>query len=409
MPLTDNAIRAAKPREKNWKLSDEKGLYLLITPKGSKRWNMKFRFAGKEKKLSLGLYPDLSLKEARRLRDEARSELALGIDPARRKQEEKAAAKLGAENSFEAVAEEYLEKREKEGLAATTLSKNRWFLDQLRPSIGKIPIADITPREVLQALKKVENAGKRETANRMRSFASRVFRYAVATARAEADPAHALRGALAAPVVKHFAAITDATRLGELLRAIGGYSGEPATMIALKLTPHLFQRPSEVRKMRWAELDLDNAIWIIPASRMKQRQDDHAVPLSRQSVELLRSMQSISSHSEYVFPSARTKLRPMSENAINGALRRLGFAGSEMTAHGFRTTASSLLNESGWWNPDAIERALSHKDKNAVRATYNRSPYWKERVEMAQWWSDFLDTLRDGGEVLEFPTRSTSR
>ena len=292
----------------------------------------------------LGLYPDLSLKEARRLRDEARSELALGVDPARRKQEEKAAAKLGAENSFEAVAEEFLEKREKEGLAETTLSKNRWFLDQLRPSIGKLPIADISPREVLQALKKGENAGKRETANRMRSFASRVFRYAVATARAEADPAHALRGALAAPVVKHFAAITNAGRLAELLRAIDGYSGEPATMIALKLTPHVFQRPGEVRQMRWAELDFEKATWIIPGSRMKQRQDDHAVPLSRQSVELLHSMESLSKHSEYVFPSARTKLRPMSENAINGALRRLGFAGREMTAHGFRTTAGSLLN-----------------------------------------------------------------
>lgn len=400
MPLTDNAIRSAKPREKNWKLSDEKGLYLLITPKGSKRWSLKFRFAGKEKKLSLGLYPDLGLKEARRLRDEARNELALGIDPARRKQGEKAAAKLGSDNSFEAVAEEFLEKRENEGLAETTLSKNRWFLDQLRQSIGKLPVADITPREVLDALKKVESGGKRETANRMRSFASRVFRYAVATARADADPAHALRGALAAPVVKHFAAITDAARLGELLRAIDGYAGEPATMVALKLTPHVFQRPGEVRKMRWTELNLEKNIWIIPASRMKQRQDDHAVPLSSQSVDLLRSMEGLSSHGEYVFPSARTKLRPMSENAINGALRRLGFAGSEMTAHGFRTTASSLLNESGKWNPDAIERALSHKDKNAVRGTYNRSPYWAERVEMAQWWSDYLDQLIMGAKVL---------
>lgn len=393
MPLTDAVIRGAKSREKNWKLADEKGLYLLITPQGSKRWNLKFRFAGKEKKLSLGLYPDLSLKDARRLRDEARSELALGIDPARRKQEEKAAAKLGAENSFEAIAEEFLEKRQKEGLAATTLSKSRWFLDQLRPSIGKLPIADISPREILQALKKIENAGKRETANRVRSFASRVFRYAIATARADADPAHALRGALAAPVVKHYAAITDEVRLGELLRAIDGYSGEPTTMIALKLTPHVFQRPGEVRQMRWSELDFERAVWTIPASRMKQRREDHAVPLSRQSLELLRSIKPLSGHSEYVFPSARTKLRPMSENAINGALRRLGFSGSEMTAHGFRTTASSLLNESGRWNPDAIERALSHADKNAVRGTYNRSPYWKERVEMAQWWSNNLDRL----------------
>jgi len=396
MPLTDAVIRGVKSREKNWKLSDEKGLYLLITPKGSKRWGLKFRFAGKEKKLSLGCYPDLGLKDARRLRDEARRELALGIDPARRKQDAKAAAKMSAANSFEAVAEEFLEKREKEGLAEATLSKNRWFLELLRPSIGKLPVAEITPREILQALRKVESAGKRETANRMRSFASRVFRYAIATARADADPAHALRGALATPVVKHFAAITDEAKLGELLRSIDGYSGEPATMVALKLTPHVFQRPGEVRKMRWAELDLEKEIWTIPAERMKQRREDHAVPLSRQSVALLSSMEAVSNQSEYVFPSARTKLRPMSENAINGALRRLGYAGSEMTAHGFRTTASSLLNESGKWNPDAIERALSHADKNAVRGTYNRSPYWKERLEMAQWWSDYLDDLERG-------------
>lgn len=254
MALNDTKIRAAKPKDKAWKLYDDKGLFLLITPKGSKRWNFKFRFAGKEKKLSLGIYPDLNLKEARRLRDDARNELARGIDPARRKQEEKAAAKLGAENSFEAIAEEFLAKREKEGLAKSTISKNRWFLEQLRPTIGRLPVADITPREVLNALRKIENKGKRETANRMRSFASRVFRYAVATARSESDPAHALRGALAAPVVKHFAAITDPARLGELLRAMDGYSGEPATMIALKLTPHVFQRPGEVRKMRWSEL-----------------------------------------------------------------------------------------------------------------------------------------------------------
>ncbi len=394
MPLSDAAIRSAKPREKEWKLADEKGLYLLVTPKGSKRWNLKFRFAGKEKKLSLGLYPEVSLKEARRLRDEARSALAAGTDPARKKQEEKAAAKLGAENSFEAIAEEFLEKRKKEGLAEATLSKNHWFLNQLRPTLGKLPIGDITPREILQALKKVENAGKRETANRMRSFASRVFRYAIATARADADPAHALRGALAAPVVKHHAAITDEARLGELLRAIDGYSGEPVTMVALKLTPHVFQRPGEVRQMRWSELDFTKAIWTIPASRMKQRRADHLVPLSRQSAELLQSMRAHSASSEFVFPSARTRLRPMSENAINGALRRIGYSGSEMTAHGFRTTASSLLNESGKWNPDAIERALSHADKNTIRGTYNRSPYWKERVEMAQWWSDYLDHIK---------------
>lgn len=407
MALNDTLIRAAKARQKDWKLADEKGLYLLVTPGGSKLWRVKFRVSGKEKKLSLGAYPEISLKEARRLRDEARSALATGTDPARRKQDEKIAAKLGAANSFEAIGEEFLEKREKEGLADTTLSKSRWFLDLLRPSIGKRPIAEITPHEILQALRKIEGAGKRETANRVRSFASRVFRYAIATVRADADPAHALRGALASPIVKHYAAITDAVELGRLLRAIDTYSGEPATIYALKLTPHVFQRPGEVRQMRWNELDLEKAVWTIPAARMKQRKEAHAVPLSIQAIELIRGMVGLSSHSEFVFPSARSKDRPMSENAINGALRRLGYGGTEMTAHGFRTTASSLLNESGKWNPDAVERALSHADKNAVRGIYNRSPYWKERVAMAQWWSDHLDQLRTGAEIVPFPEKET--
>ncbi|WP_379554556.1 tyrosine-type recombinase/integrase [Qipengyuania sp. DGS5-3] len=352
---------------------------------------------GKEKKLSFGRYPEVSLKDARRLRDEARSAKAAGVDPARERQEVKAQAKLGASNSFEAIAEEFLAKRVREGLAETTISKNRWFLDQLRPSIGKLPVAEITPREVLRALRKAENAGKHETANRMRSFASRVFRYAIATARADADPAHALRGALTTPIVKHHAAITDAKEFGALFRAIEAYTGERTTMVALSLTRHIFQRPGEVRKMRWSELDLTEAVWTIPGERMKQRGQDHSVPLSRQALSLLKTVENYCDRSEFVFPSARTKLRPMSENAINGALRRLGYAQGEMTAHGFRTSASSLLNESGKWNPDAIERALSHRDKNTIRGIYNRSAYWPERVQMAQWWSDYLDRLKSGG------------
>lgn len=409
MALNDTLVRTAKPREKDWKLADEKGLYLLVTPKGAKLWRVKFRVNGKEKKLSLGGYPEIGLKEARRLRDDARSALATGVDPARRKREEKVAAKLGAANTFEAIAEEYLAKREKDGLAEATLSKSRWFLDQLSRSIGKLPIADITPQEILLALRKIENAGKRETARRVRSFASRVFCYAASTGRGGNDPAHILRGALAAPIVKHYAGITDANALGGLLRAIDAYSGEKATIIAVKLTPHVFQRPGEVRQMRWKELDLDKAVWTIPAARMKQRREDHSVPLSEQAVALIREMEGFSSHSEFVFPSARSKDRPMSENAVTGALRRLGYAGSEMTAHGFRTTASSLLNESGKWNPDAIERALSHADGNTIRGTYNHSPYWQERVLMAQWWSDYLDALRRGAEIISLSrTRSAS-
>lgn len=407
MALNDILIRAAKPREKDWKLADERGLYLLITPKGSKLWRVKFRINGKEKKLSLGAYPDLSLKDARRLRDQARSAKAGGVDPAKEKQEIKRTAKQGADNSFAVVAEEYIEKMVKEGLADATISKARWFLQLLKPSVGRIPIADIQPQDLFSALKKIEKAGHRETAKRLRSFSSRVFRYAVATARATTDPAQTLRGALASPIVKHYAAITDPVTLGELLRAIDGYSGEPATMAALQLTPHVFQRPGEVRQMRWSEVDLDKGIWTIPAERMKQRQA-HAVPLSRQSVAILTGMLGLTGHGIFVFPSVRTRERPMSENTINGALRRLGYSGSEMTAHGFRSTASTLLNESGKWNPDAIERALSHAEKNQVRAAYNRGSYWNERVEMAQWWSDYLDMLMADGKVIKFGSCATA-
>jgi len=399
MALNDTMIRAAKPREKDWKLADERGLYLLVTCRGSKLWRVKFRVNGKEKKLSLGVYPDISLKDARRLRDEARASKAGGVDPAREKKALKLVAKLGAANSFEKIASEYIDKMADEGLSDATLTKARWFLDHLRGPIGNVPITDVTPHEIFVMLKAVERTGKRETANRVRSFASRVFRYAVATGRAAADPAHVLRGSLATPIVKHHAAITDKSELVGLLRAIEGYSGELATICALKLTPHLFQRPGEVRQMQWDELDLGRAIWTIPDHRMKQRQA-HTLPLSRQSVVMLRDVQRLTGNGKFVFPSVRSNDRPMSENTINGALRRIGFTGSEMTAHGFRTTASTLLNESGKWNPDAIERALSHAERNQIRAAYNRGSYWDERVAMAQWWSDYLEALRDGAPKL---------
>jgi integrase len=269
----------------------------------------------------------------------------------------------------------------------------------LKPSIGKCPIADITPQELLAALKKIETAGHKETARRLRSFASRVFRYAVATGRASNDPAQPLRGALVAPIAKHYSAITDETELGKLLRAMEGYNGEPVTLAALRLTPHVFQRPGEIRQMQWSEVNFDDGVWTIPAARMKQRKP-HSVPLSAQSLKILREIEEITGRGPYVFPSLRSHERPMSENTVNGALRRLGYSGSEMTAHGFRSTASSLLNECGRWNPDAIERALSHAESNQVRAAYHRSAYWDERVSMAQWWSDYLDRLREGGQVV---------
>jgi len=411
MPLTDTAIRNAKPGAKPYKLADERGLHLLVQPQGGRLWRMKYRVDGAdseglpkrvERLLSFGSYPEVSLKSARDLTDEARKRLAEGIDPGQLKREAKIASALGASNSFGAVAEEYILRMEQEGRAEATMNKVRWLSRQLVRAIGSRAIADVTPQELLAVLKRVEQTGKRETANRLRAFASRVFRYAVATARASNDPAHMLLGALVAPKVRHHSAITSASALGELLRAIDGYRGQPATLYALKLMPHLFQRPGEVRKMEWSEVDFDKAVWTIPAGRMKMRETHH-VPLSKQSLAILRDIQALTGKGTLAFPSIRSVARPMSENTINGALRRLGYNGDEMTAHGFRSTASSLLNESGKWNPDAIERALSHREANQVRAAYHRSIYWPERIQMAQWWSDRLDMLRGGSSVIQFP------
>lgn len=393
MSLTDTAVRKAKAKAKDWKLADERGLYLLVTAGGSKLWRFKYRYNGKEKKLAFGRYPDLTLRDARARRDAARTRLEEGVDPGQMKKDARIATMLGVSNTFDAIADEYILKMEQEGRAAQTLAKVRWLHALLSPAIGSRPVADITPHELLAVLKKIEALGKRETAGRMRSFASRVFRYAVATARTTQDPAHLLLGALIPPTPRNHAAITDPKTLGALLRAIDGFSGQPATLFALRLTPHIFQRPGEIRQMEWSEIDFDKAVWSIPAARMKQR-EAHRVPLSKQALAALRDQQALSGNGKFVFPSIRSASRPMSENTINGALRRLGYGSDEMTAHGFRSTASSLLNESGLWNPDAIERALAHSDANKVRAAYHRSTYWDERVRMAQWWSDFLDKLR---------------
>ncbi len=392
MALTEIAIKNAKPGVKPIKLADEKGMFLLLQPSGGKLWRLKYRIAGKEKKLSLGRYPEVTLKNARSRRDKARQLIADGLDPSEVKQEEARAAKLKAGNTFQAVANEYLDKASREGRAAVTIKKSRWLLSLMSPSLGSRPIADITPAELLATLKKVEAKGHLETARRMRSLASRIFRFAVATSRAPTDPAAMLRGALTAPVTKHHSAILDPAKLGELLRAIYGYSGQPLTQLALQLTPHLFVRPGMLRKAEWSEFDLENGKWSLADGRMKMRRA-HDVPLSRQAVEILRSAHALSAGQKYVFSSLYPGNRPMSENTINAALRRLGFTHDEMTAHGFRATASTMLNESGKWSVDAIERALAHKD-TSVRGIYSRGDHWAERVKMAQWWSDYLDQLK---------------
>lgn len=393
MALTDLAIRSAKPRETQYKLFDGGGLYLIVRPSGGKWWRLKYRFGGKEQQLSIGVFPAVGLKEARRRRDEAREQLAAGLNPSFKKKREAVAASIRAANTFKAVAEEFIEKREHEGVAPITAGKARWLLAQLEPAIGKRPISEIEPWELLAVLKRVEKSGRHETAKRLLSFSGRVFRYGVATARASRNIATDLQGALISPRPKHHAAIIDPEGVGALLRAIDGFEGYPTTRWALQLAPHVFLRPGELRMAEWTEVDLEAAVWRIPGQRMKMNRE-HAVPLSRQALAILSETRELTGDGRYVFPSVRTPFRPMSENTLNAALRRLGYGSDEMTSHGFRSTASTLLNESGRWSADAIEKALAHGDSDAVRAAYHRGAHWKERVAMAQWWSDYLDELK---------------
>lgn len=394
MALSDTAIRNAKPSEKPRKLFDERGLFLLVQPSGGKLWRLKYRYLGREKKLSLGRYPEVSLKLARERRDEARVLLADGHDPAMIKASVLGDAKEAAANTFSRIAEEYVAKIAKEGRAAVTIKKTRWLLSLLDSDLGTRPITEITSAELLTTLQRVEAKGHYETARRMRSLSGRIFRYAVATSRATADPSALLRGALITPTVKHHSALLQPQAVGALLRAIDGYSGQPLTKLALQLIPHVFVRPGELRRAEWLEIDFDKAVWVIPAEKMKMR-EPHVVPLSRQALNLLASAKALSAQQKYIFSSLYPGTRPMSENTINAALRRLGYSGQEMTAHGFRAMASTLLNESGKWSSDAIERALAHKDTSAIRRIYHRGAHWDERVEMAQWWSDYLDRLKD--------------
>ena len=393
MALTDIAIRSLIHGEKPIKKADEKGLFLLLQPSGGKLWRYKYRFNGKEKKLGLGRYPDVSLKEARRRRDEARQTLAMGTDPGEEKKQVALTAALNAANSFEAVGDEYLDKMSREGREAVTINKSRWLASLFSASIKQSPIASISPAELLASIKTIEVKGHHETARRMRSFAGRVFRYAIATSRAERDPSADLRGALITPRVKHHSAILDPKRVGQLLCCIDDYAGSPLVRLALQLTPHVFVRPGELRSAEWSEVDLSKAIWTIPAEKMKMRQP-HRIPLSSQAVAIFDSTKALSADQRYIFSSLYSGQRPMSENSINMALRRMGFGKDEMTAHGFRSMASTLLNESGLWSADAIEKALAHDIGSSVRGTYHRGSHWDERVRMAQWWSDYLDQMR---------------
>jgi|HigsolmetaAR206D_1030411.scaffolds.fasta_scaffold07269_3 Integrase len=400
MPLTDTAIRKAKPGAGIVKLSDGGGLQLHIQPNGARYWRFAYRYDGKQKKLALGVYPEVTLAEARKGRDAAKALLREGKDPIIEKRIEKAARAIASGNTFSAVADELLAKMTREGRAEATLGKTRWLFDFARPLIGERPIAEISAAEVLAVLRKVEARGRLETARRLRSTIGSVFRYAIATARAENDPTFALRGALTAPTVKPRAAVTDPEKVGALLRSVWGYDGQPTTKAALQLMAFLFPRPGELRLAEWSEFDLEAGVWLIPAQRMKMRRP-HKVPLAPQAAAILRQLREITGHGKLAFPSVRSLQRPISDNTLNAALRRLGYSQDEATAHGFRATASSLLNESGLWHADAIERQLAHEDGDSIRRAYARAEFWEERVRMMQWWADKLDALREGGKVLE--------
>lgn len=393
MPLTEAFTRTVKPQEKVKKYADGGGLHLRVEPTGSKLWRMQYTFLNKQKMLSFGKYPTISLSDARRKRDAAKKLIAEGIDPSERVRLDKITRKIAAENTFNAVADELLAKAERDGKAEATLVKKRWLLDMARASFGDRPIAEISAIEILAPLRKVEAAGNYETARRLRSTIGQVFRYAIATARTENDPTFGLRGALTTPKVTHRAALTERDAFAGLLRAIWAYEGSAETQAALKLMAYLHTRPGELRLAEWPELNLDSAIWTIPGSRMKMRRE-HRKPLPRQAVELFRAQKELTGDERYVFPSIKSRRQPISENTLNGALRRLGFTKDEMTSHGFRASANSLLNESGKWNPDAIEVEQSRVGADEVRRAYHRAQYWDERVRMQQWWADEIDQMR---------------
>jgi integrase len=400
--LTDTAIRNAKPKEKPYKLADEKGLYLLVNRAG-KYFRFDYRCRDKRKTLALGVYPDVSLAQARERLNEARKLLAENIDPGEHRKSARAKEIAQTANSFEAVAREWHLKYQPswtETHALTTISR---LEANAFPWIGSHPIAEITASELLAVLRRLESRGVLETAHRVKQICGQVFRYAVATGRAERDPSADLRGALPPSKPKHMATITDPKKVGELLRAIYGYKGHIITRCALRLAPLVFVRPGELRRAEWSEINLEQAEWRIPAEKMKMR-SAHIIPLCRQAVEVIRELEPFTGSGRYVFPSLRTGERPMSENTVLAALRRMGYPKEEMTGHGFRAMASTILHEQGWPS-DVIERQLAHRERNNVKAAYNHAQHLIERRKMMQAWADYLESLAKGAEIIPIFTK----
>jgi integrase len=394
--LTDTAVRNVKLKEKPYKLTDGKGLYLLVNQAG-KYWRMDYRFSGKRKTLALGVYPDVGLKEARERRDEARKQRGAGIDPGEARKAMKA-SQTEIASTFEVVSREWFAKYSPNWAVSHAEKIIRRLERDVFPWIGRRPLREVTAPELLTVLRRIESRGALETAHRAHQNCGQVFRYAIATGRAERDPSADLRGALPPVKEKHYASITDPKAISELLRAVENYRGSFITQCALRLAPWVFVRPGELRKAEWVEFNLEAAEWRIPARRMKLG-EQHIVPLSRQAVAVLRELHPLTGSGRYVFPGARTNDRPMSENTVNAALRRLGYPKDEITGHGFRSMASTILNEQGW-HQDAIERQLAHAERNAVRAAYNYAGHLPERRKMMQAWADYLDGLATGADVV---------
>ncbi len=396
MLLTSTAIRNLKPKPKQYMKPDGQGLWLFVMPNGKKYWRFNYRFSGKRNIISFGVYPEVSLAQAREKREETRKLIANGTDPSKARKDEK--AKRDGANTFEAVAREWIENNKGAWAERHTESLTKRLERNVFPSLGKRPVSEIDAQELLRVLREIEGRGVIETAHRCKQVCGQVFRYAVATGRASHDPSTSLRGALKPVKSVNFAAITEPDQIAGLLLAIDGYQGSIVVVSALRLAPLVFVRPGELRHAEWSEINLDGAMWTIPGGKMKGNRD-HMVPLSRQAVEILRGLHSYTGSGRYVFPSIRTSARAISENTVNAALRKLGYSTEEMTGHGFRSMASTRLNEQGY-EGDHIEMQLAHVERSKVRGAYNRAKYLPQRIRMMQDWADYLDTLKAGGGKL---------
>ena len=398
--LRDITIKNAKSKEKPYPLSDGQSLYIEIMPNGGKYWRLRYRFAGKQKRIAFGVYPEVGIKEAREKASKARQLLRDGLDPSDVKRERKLQSHISAESSFSIVAKEWFDKEKLHWSEGHTIRVDRFVQKYLNPDLGKRPISEISPQELLAVLRKKESEGRHNTAHRVKQTAGQIFRYAVATGRAPRDPSRDLDGALTKPVEKHFAAITDPAGVKKLLIAMDGFDGTKVVEVALKLSPLVFVRPKELRHMAWSEVDLEKRLWSIPAEKMKLKLS-HLVPLSSQAVDLLKEIEPHTGRYKYVFPNARGISRPLSENGVRTALRTLGYTNEQMTPHGFRAMARTLLDEVLGYRIDWIEHQLAHAVKDTNGRAYNRTTHIEQRREMMQKWSDYLDSLKnDDSEVV---------